>query len=231
MEAIILAGGLGTRLRSRIRDVPKSMAEVAGKPFLQILFDRLVGQGCSSIVLSLGYLRDVIIDAYQTSYKGVPLTYAIEETPLGTGGAIRLALQQASEPSVLVLNGDTYLDVNFAAMLAAHRSVGRPITMAITQVPDVGRYGGVTTMHGRVTGFTEKGQTGPGCINAGVYVLERMFPWPENLEERFSFETDILAHHVTQLSPAAFQCDGQFLDIGIPEDLDRAQVDLKRFGL
>jgi D-glycero-alpha-D-manno-heptose 1-phosphate guanylyltransferase len=226
MEAIILAGGLGTRLRSRIRDVPKSMAPVAGRPFLEILLDRLIDQGCDRFVLSVGYLRQVIIDAFGENYRGVPLSYAVEDTPLGTGGAIRLALKQVVEPSVLVLNGDTYLDANFAAMLSLHASAGRPMTMAVTRVPDVARYGGVTIAEGQVTGFIEKGQSGGGWINAGVYVLDNTFSWPENLETPFSFETDVLVPRVNQLHAAAFACDGQFLDIGVPEDLDRAETEL-----
>ena len=226
MEAIILAGGLGTRLRSRIRDVPKSMAPVVGRPFLEILLDRLIDQGCDRFILSVGYLRQVIIDAFGEDYRGVPLRYAVEDIPLGTGGAIQLALKHVVEPSVLVLNGDTYLDANLAAMLSLHASAGRPMTMAVTRVPDVARYGGVTIDEGQVTGFIEKGQFGEGWINGGVYILDSTFPWPENLETPFSFETDVLVPHVNQLHPAAFTCDGQFLDIGVPEDLDRAEVEL-----
>lgn len=226
MEAVILAGGLGTRLASRLNQIPKSMAPIAGRPFLEILLDRLVSQGCNRFILSVGHLREVILDRFRESYRGIPLSYAIEETPLGTGGAIQLALQQTAEPSVLVLNGDTYLDADCSAMLALHASRGKPMTMSITRVPDLGRYGGVVIEQGQVTGFIEKGRSGSGWINAGVYVLERAFPWPQNLQAPFSFETDVLVPQVKELSPTAFACDGRFLDIGVPEDLDRAQVEL-----
>ncbi len=226
MEVVILAGGLGTRLASRLNQIPKSMAPIAGRPFLEILLDRLVSQGCNRFILSVGYLREVILERFRESYRGIPLSYAIEETPLGTGGAIQLALQRGSEPSVLVLNGDTYLEADFSAMLALHVSSRKPMTMAITRVPDVGRYGGLTIEQGLVAGFSEKGRSGSGWINAGVYAMERAFPWPRNLKAPFSFETDVLAPHVKEINPAAFACDGRFLDIGVPEDLDRAQVEL-----
>jgi D-glycero-alpha-D-manno-heptose 1-phosphate guanylyltransferase len=226
MEAIILAGGLGTRLNSKLAKLPKSMAPIAGRPFLEILLDQLIGAGCTRVILSVGHLRHIILEAFRESYRGVPLKYVAEETPLGTGGAIRLALQYVQEPSVLVLNGDTYLDANFSAMLALHLCAGRPITMAITQVEDMERYGGVVIDNEQVLAFIEKGRKGPGWINAGAYILSRNFPWPEHLPSQFSFETDVLAPFLGRLCPTAFLCDGYFLDIGIPEDLDRAQVEL-----
>jgi NDP-sugar pyrophosphorylase family protein len=143
MEAIILAGGLGTRLASRLNQIPKSMAPVAGRPFLEILLDKLVDAGCSHIILSVGHLRDVILQRLGNHYRGVRIDYAIEESPLGTGGAIRLALGHAHEPSVLVLNGDTYLESDLATLVESHKSSRRPLTMAVVRVDDTARYGGV----------------------------------------------------------------------------------------
>jgi D-glycero-alpha-D-manno-heptose 1-phosphate guanylyltransferase len=226
MEAMILAGGLGTRLSSRLSGIPKAMAPIAGQPFLRILLDRLAKAGCARIILSVGYLRDVILETFGESYQGIPLHYVVEESPLGTGGAIRLALQHAVEGSLIVLNGDTYLDVDFAALLSRHTLGRRPMTMAVTAVEDTARYGGVIVEEERVTGFIEKGRSGRGWINAGVYVMEKNFPWPPNLPAKFSFEVDVLARSLGELRPAAFLCDGKFLDIGTPEDLDRAQTEL-----
>jgi len=226
MEAVILAGGLGTRLNSRLTGLPKPMAPIAGRPFLEILLDALVGAGCSRIILSVGHLREVIINHFGESYRGVPVRYVVEETPLGTGGAIRRALRETSEAAVFVLNGDTYLDVDYAQMHTAHAALGGTITIAVAPVNEMVRYGGVAIDGDYVTGFIEKGRTGFGWINAGVYALDRDFPWPDNLPTRFSFETDVLAEYVTQLRPAVFRCRGQFLDIGTPEDLDRAQTEL-----
>lgn len=226
MEAIILAGGFGTRLSSRLTDVPKSMALVAGRPFLQILLDQLAACGCSRVILSVGYRREVILDAFRESYKGMPLCYAIEEAPLGTGGAIRLSLAQVEEESAMVVNGDTYLDLDCAKMFSLHGRAGGAMTMAVTYVEEMARYGGVLIESERVVGFIEKGRAGPGWINAGAYVLSRNFPWPKGLPPRFSFENDVLVPFVESLRPTAFRHDGYFLDIGIPEDLDRAQNEL-----
>jgi len=223
MEAIILAGGLGTRLRSRLTDLPKAMAPIAGRPFLEYLLDRLVAAGADRVILSVGHLRQVILDQIPDNYRGLRVAFVPEESPLGTGGAIRQALLRAHEASVLIMNGDTYADIDYAAMLAKHIEASSSMTMAVTHMDNTARYGGVVIEQRRVVGFVEKGQEGPGWINAGTYVLSRDFPWPASLPARFSFEQDILAPFVASLRPAAFLHAGQFLDIGIPEDLDRAQ--------
>jgi D-glycero-alpha-D-manno-heptose 1-phosphate guanylyltransferase len=226
MEAIILAGGLGTRLGSRLADRPKAMALIAGRPFLEILLERLAQAGCKRLILSVGYLRHVIMEAFPESYAGIPITYVTEESPLGTGGAIKLALKSAMEESVLVLNGDTYLEADLRAMLAVHQKGSRSLTMAIARVEDVNRYGEVIVEQDTVVDFAEKGRSGTGFINGGIYVIERTFSWPAKLRESFSFEMDVLIPSVTSLRPVAFPCPGYFLDIGIPSDLDRAQVEL-----
>lgn len=226
MEAVILAGGLGTRVSSRLQDVPKSMAPIGGRPFLALLLDRLVAARCARALLSVGHLREVILETFGNSYRGMALKYVVEEKPLGTGGAMRLALAETQENAALVLNGDTYVDMDFGAIAALHHSARRPMTMAVTHVPDTSRYGGVFIERGLITGFAEKGVQGPGWINAGVYFLDQEFPWPKNLVSPFSFETDVLGPALNQILPAAFQSNGYFLDIGVPEDLDRAQKEL-----
>ena len=226
MEAVILAGGLGTRLRSRLTDLPKSMAPVSGRPFLVFLLDQLAEAGFGRVILSVGHLRQAIVEAIGGSYCGIPIDYVVEETPLGTGGAIRAALQQVKEDVALVLNGDTYLNANYASMLAVHAESKPALTIAIKHVDNMSRYGGIVVNHDRATGFIEKGRSGPGWINAGAYALNRSFRWPDSLPERFSFESDILEKHLERLMPAIYRCDGYFLDIGVPEDLDRAQVEL-----
>lgn len=260
MEAIILAGGLGTRLAGRLNNVPKPMAPVAGRPFLEVLLSQLERAGCARAVLSVGHLHEVIEQHFGADFRGMRVDYAIETAPLGTGGAIRAALAQASEDSVheasvLVLNGDTFLDADYAAMLRFHQATDAQLTMAVTHRGDVARYGGVM-LEGvavgegvvgslgsgspglgsirpssplRVIGFEEKGRTGAGWINAGSYILRKDLRWPENLPQKFSFETDFLAPQIQSLAPAAFPVPGFFLDIGIPEDLDRAQTELASF--
>lgn len=226
MEAILLAGGLGTRLATRLNGVPKPMAPVAGRPFLEILLHRLKGAGCARVLLSVGHLHAVIQNHFGTSFYGMRLDYVIEPAPLGTGGAIRTALTKATEDTVLVLNGDTFLQMDYTDMLEFHADEAASLTIAVTQQADIARYGGVVLAGKRIVGFQEKGRTGPGWINAGVYALQRDLQWPKTLAEKFSFETDFLVPELGRLAPAAYRVNGSFLDIGVPEDLDRAQVDL-----
>jgi D-glycero-alpha-D-manno-heptose 1-phosphate guanylyltransferase len=229
MEAIILAGGLGTRLASKLNGLPKAMAPVAGRPFLEILLCQLQRAGCAHVLLSVGHLHHIIEDRFGASFQGMPLDYVIEDVPLGTGGAIRASLSQATEESVLVLNGDTFLQTDYSAMLAFHADQGKAITLAIAHQPDIARYGGVLVREGRIAGFEEKGRSGPGWMNAGAYAIRRNVEWPLSLPEKFSFEVDYLMPEVAALSPAAWQADGFFIDIGIPADLERAQAELAGF--
>jgi D-glycero-alpha-D-manno-heptose 1-phosphate guanylyltransferase len=244
MEAIVLAGGLGTRLASRLEGTPKAMAPVAGRPFLEILLKQLERAGCGRVLLSVGHLRGVIQDHFGPAFEGLALEYVVEEEPLGTGGAMRRALERASEKAVLVLNGDTFLDADYAAMLRFHQAQGSALTIAVTQQADAARYGEVRLEGKRIVGFEEKGPglglgplsgtgsgpvSGPILINAGAYVVERAIAWPAALGERFSFERDFLVPETARLAPAGFRVEGFFLDIGVPGDLDRAQTELAQF--
>jgi D-glycero-alpha-D-manno-heptose 1-phosphate guanylyltransferase len=226
VEAIVLAGGLGTRLATRLSGVPKPMAPVAGRPFLEILLNQLARTGCERVLLSVGYLATVIQAYFGARFRNMKVDYAVEKAPLGTGGAIRLALAQATEDFALVLNGDTFLDADYAAMMRFHAGAGATLTMAVARQVDIGRYGGVVVKAGRVVSFEEKGRPGPGWINAGAYVLERDLAWPAHLPEKFSIERDFLAPEIGRIRPAAYEVEGVFLDIGVPEDLDRAQIEL-----
>jgi D-glycero-alpha-D-manno-heptose 1-phosphate guanylyltransferase len=224
MEAIILAGGFGTRLKDKLQGVPKPMAPIAGRPFLEILLNQVARSGCGRAILSVGYLHEVIVSHFGAGWRGMRIDYAIESAPLGTGGAIRASLAQAREENILILNGDTYLEADYAEMLRCHAGQDAPMTMAVTHQADVGRYGGVLFDAGCIVGFEEKGRTGPGWINAGAYVIRRDLTWPENLAEKFSFERDYLLSEIGRLKAAEYKVDGLFIDIGIPEDLDRAQT-------
>ena len=226
MEAIVLAGGLGTRLAARLSGVPKPMAPVAGRPFLEILLNQVARAGCGRVLLSVGHLRTVIQDYFGASFRGMRVDYAVEEAPLGTGGAIRLALAQTTGDFTLVLNGDTFLEADYAAMMRFHAAASVTLTMAVARQAEVARYGGVVVSAGRVVSFEEKGRTGPGWINAGAYVLRKDLAWPPNLPEKFSFERDFLAPEIGRILPAAYEVEGFFLDIGVPEDLDRAPTEL-----
>ena len=231
MEAIVLAGGLGTRLKNKIQGMPKPMAPVAGRPFLEILLNQLARSGYTRVILSVGHLHHVIQSHFGTAWRGIGIDYSIESAPLGTGGAIRASLAYATEENVLILNGDTYLQADYAGMMGFHIGQSAQMTIAVTRQPDVARYGGVILHQHRIAGFEEKGRTGPGWINAGAYVLSRHIAWPPGVPEKFSFETDFLARGIGRLRLAAFKVDGFFLDIGIPEDLDRAQMELRPLAL
>lgn len=223
MQAIVLAGGLGTRLRGAVPDLPKPLAPVAGRPFLAIVLAQLRAQGFDLAVLSVGYRHELVRDAFGDRFDGLRLRYAIEDRPLGTGGAMRLAARFCSDADVFVLNGDSYADVDFAAMLAAHRRAGAALTMCAVQVADTARYGRLLVDDGRVTGFAEKGVAGAGLINAGIYAMRRNLLLQPGLPEAFSFENDVLAARLDELRPCAWVARGRFIDIGVPEDYARAQ--------
>jgi len=223
VQAILLAGGLGTRLRSVVADRPKVMAEVAGKPFLEQLLLRLAAQGVERAVLAVGYLREQIVSHFGASFAGMEIVYSIEETPLGTGGAIRQALGDAGGAPSFVLNADTWLDFDMRAMLHAHRADRARLSMAVRQVAEVGRFGALDVRDGHVLGFFEKGRQGPGVINAGVYLLPTDAFQGLDLPARFSIESDYLMPQVARLRPLAFEVSGDFIDIGLPEDYRRAQ--------
>lgn len=223
MQAIVLAGGLGTRLRGVVPDLPKPMAPVAGRPFLAWILDRLAEAGFARAVLAVGYRFEAIRDHFGDAYRGLRLDYSVEAAPLGTGGALSLAAGHISAFPVFVLNGDTYLELDYQAMLAAHRRLGADMSVAVSQTPDVSRYGALELADGRIRRFLEKGPGGPGVINAGVYLLERAILARIPPGQVFSFEQQLLTPEVATIRPAAFATDGLFIDIGVPEDYQRAQ--------
>lgn len=223
MQAIVLAGGLGTRLRGVVPDLPKPMATVAGRPFLAWVLDRLVAAGAKRVVLACGYRNEVIRRHFGAAYRRLPLVYSVEAQPLGTGGAIRLGAEHIDRWPVLVLNGDTFLEADYAAMLGAHHAAAAQMTIAVTPVADAGRYGSLTIENGRVTGFLEKGRPGPGVINGGSYLLASEAVARIPAGESLSFEQQLLVPHITELRPVAFMTRGLFIDIGVPADYARAQ--------
>jgi len=228
MEAIVLAGGLGTRLRAVVGELPKPMAPVAGRPFLEILLDRLAGQGIDAVVLSVGYKAPMIQAHFGEAYKGMAIRYAVEPEPLGTGGACRLAWKQVCGPRAFVLNGDTYVELDYAAVARCHQQQSRPMTMVVTPAPDEDRYDGVTVADGLVRGMASSGRSHAGYINAGVYLVERALLDDPNFAACRSLERDFLEPHVASLRPAAYVADSLFIDIGVPADYRRAQDLLAR---
>lgn len=224
MECVVLAGGKGTRLRSVVSDLPKCMAPVAGRPFLAWLLDDLREAGFDHIILSLGYKHEAVEAWVATRPDRDSITCVVEEEPLGTGGGVRLALRQAREDAVFILNGDTFFGVDYPAMQAFHRQSGAQATLALKPLRDFDRYGEVTLDgQGRITAFREKRPCAEGLINGGVYLLQREAL--AEMPDRFSLEKDYFEPHAESAGLAGFRSEGYFIDIGIPADYARAQRD------
>lgn len=231
MHAIILAGGFGTRLRSVVSDVPKPLALIGGRPFLAWLIDLLAQKGFGSVTLSVHHDWQKIRDYFFSYPAHLSINYAIEEKPLGTGGAISYALSEyKSEQPVFVLNGDSFVKVDYKKLYDQHIGTKAKLTMVIREVSDVGRYGQVVEKNGIITSFSQGVAGKPGVINAGVYVMQPdLFSSQEASEafsEAFSFEQDFLPQKTSTIKPRSFKADDYFIDIGIPEDYVRACMEL-----
>jgi len=224
-EAIILAGGQGTRLRSVVSDVPKPMAPVAGRPFLAWILDYVKSQGVERVILATGHLHFVIDEFFGNRWNGIGIHYSLEEQPLGTGGAMRQALSLVEHRQAVALNGDTCFLTSFAELLAVHDRERCPLTMALKPLSDFDRYGSVIVERNRIAEFRAKGPCERGLINAGTYILERdLFSQIPDLPSKFSFETDVLEARIATVPIAAAVQDAFFIDIGIPEDYRAAQT-------
>ena len=220
MEAIILAGGFGTRLRSVVSDVPKPMAPVGGRPFLELLLDHLADSHFSHIILSTGYMHEKIEAHFGNSYRGMDISYAVENEPLGTGGGMRNALTQCREDDIIVLNGDTLFPISFDDLNSFYHSHQTRLAVVLREVPDTARYGSVSTDgNGQIVSFTEKNDAGgTGTINGGIYMLHRSLLEEHPLGETFSFEKEVLQKQYTTEPFYAYPSSAYFIDIGIPED-------------
>lgn len=228
MRAFVLCGGLGTRLRSVLSDRPKSMALIGEVPFLQLLLQGLKAQGVEEVILGTGYRADQIESFFGTGEMlGLRLHYSREEEPLGTGGALKLAEELLSDPA-LVMNGDSFVEWSLAAMADLFGPLDADIVMVLQEVPDVSRYGSVTIdSDGRVAEFVEKGsRTGPGLINAGIYLLRKEIVSDLTAGRAISLERDVFPKFLGKKFYGLVS-SGTFIDIGIPADLERAQTVLR----
>ena len=233
IPAIILAGGLGTRLRSVISDMPKPMAPVNGKPFLHYIFLYLQKQGISDVILSVGYKSEMIKEFFGEKYAGINVRYAVENEPLGTGGGIAQAMAMI-DSDAFVLNGDTFFDVDLSELYGFYQKSNSDIALALKRMLHFDRYGTVEIGNqNRVLQFHEKQFRYEGLINGGVYVLSKdLFKKIEELEDdvlpqKFSFEKDVLEKYLIYLHYHGIEFKGYFIDIGIPEDYQKAQGDFK----
>jgi len=233
-ECIILAGGLGTRLREVVSDVPKCMAEVAGQPFLYYLLEWCRLQSFSKVILSVGYKSEVIIDWVNSKKYPFDIAFAIEEQPLGTGGAIKLAMQSLSGDRATVINGDTFFDVDIDTLYAFHMTRDADITLALKPMEYFDRYGSVKLdQNNRIIAFNEKQHCDKGLINGGVYLIDKKIFLSEeiNLPEKFSFEKGVLEAYLTRIPIYGSIQDKYFIDIGIPEGYKKANIDFAKFRI
>jgi len=223
-EVIVLVGGMGTRLRSVVADLPKPLAPIGSRPFLAYLLDAYAAAGMRRAILATGYRAEQIRAAIGSNWFGMEIAYSHEEAPLGTGGAIRQATQRVQGDGVHLANGDTFLRYAPAALEVVTRAGGAWMGVALAEVEDVGRYGAVEVEGGRVRAFREKGGQGGGLINAGSYFItsEGLSHLPG--EQAYSFEERVLLPWAFEGRVAAFSDTREFIDIGVPEDYVRAQT-------
>lgn len=230
-EVVVLAGGLGTRLREVTGDTPKSMVLVNNRPFLEYLLDHLELYGVKKVILATGYRHDLLANHFKHKYHYLNIEYSTEKEPLGTGGAIRKALSLCETKRVLIMNGDTLFKVNVGKLYDFCLVQKSRLALVLRETSDVSRYGSVVVdNHGIITQFAEKGaESAPGLINGGVYALERNLLEEIGLPEKFSFEKDFLEKYYTEIPFHGMTCKQYFIDIGIPADYEKAQTDFAQF--
>lgn len=226
-EAIILAGGLGTRLREAVPDLPKCMAPVNGHPFIVYVIRYLQEQGITKFVFSLGYRSEAFIDLLAATLDETNYTIVIEDEPLGTGGAIQFACKHTAAKDLAVFNGDSIFKVDLQRIAAFHSSHNAECTLALKPMQHFERYGVVELNEDNsIAIFKEKQSYAEGTINGGVYILDRERFLAKGFPEKFSFETDYLQKYYSSGNIFGIVDEGYFIDIGIPEDYRQAQKDL-----
>ena len=257
MQAILLCGGMGTRLRSVVSDRPKPMADICGKPFLQYLLEMLRDKGITEVIFALGYMGEMIEEYFQDgSAFGLKIAYSYEEEPLGTGGAIRNALPKILEEEVLVLNADTYFPMDYQGLLRFHQENDGDFSLATRAIEDISRYGAVRRdPAGRILAWNEKlgdggQQPGEGSkqpiegnaqqaasaspkslsgeINGGIYVMKKSLI-AEIPEGKQSLEQDCIPKWLSEGKRIfGLPFHGYFMDIGIPEDYQQFITDVEQ---
>ena len=230
--AIILAGGLGTRLRSAVADLPKCMAPVNGIPFLSFIITYLKNEGIENFIFSLGYKSEAVISYVNIEYPDLQKKYVIEDKQLGTGGAIKEACKWVTEKNAIVVNGDTLFNIDLNNLSVFHNEQNADCTIALKQMENFDRYGVVETNdHHQIKAFKEKQFCAGGCINGGVYALAIATVTTEAFPEVFSFEKEYLEKNTGIKSLYGIENNGYFIDIGIPEDYQRFQDDYNNVSL
>ena len=225
-DVVVLAGGLGTRLRSVIGARPKVLAEVAGRPFIFYLLDRLDVFGFRRVILSTGYAASVVEAAVGQSYGGLDIIFSRELVPLGTGGAVRQAVRLIKGDSFLLMNGDSFVPINYHEFFEQHEKKGWPVSMVLAEVSDSARYGSVTTAKdGRVVKFIEKTKSSREVrqlVNAGIYLLKKDIFEQCGEGVTYSFEKELMPS-IIESGIYGYECAGELIDIGTPKSYSRSQ--------
>lgn len=227
MEAIILAGGMGTRLRDVIADLPKPMAPVNGKPFLSFIFQWLKKYSVDKAILSTGYKHESIMEYFGDSYLGIAVEYVIEDKPLGTGGAVKYALRRTAGKDILIINGDTYFPIALNRFYRSHIKYNHSFSIALKRMKSCDRYGSVECRGNTIVKFNEKRFCKDCLINGGIYLTDKNFIESKQLPEIFSLEKDLIEKEAGTSVLKGIEFNEAFIDIGIPEDYNRAQTLLK----
>ena len=223
--AIILAGGLGTRLKKTVPNLPKPMAPIRDRPFLEHQMDYWIKQGINRFILSVGYLKDFIIEHFGNTYKGIPIEYAIENEPLGTGGGLLLAEKGLTEP-FLVLNGDTFIEVGLENLYEFHLERKSEWTFSLFRTSQFERYMGMdVSPNGEILSLKSESKKSSGLANGGVYLIEPSVLGSLTFKagDKASLEDELLPNFISNGGVLyGKECKGKFIDIGVPEDYYQA---------
>ena len=224
LEAIVLAGGLGTRLRSVISDLPKPMAPIGEKPFLEYILKYLQKNSITRVILSVGYKWETIKEYFGDKFENIELIYSVEDEPLGTGGAIKKAMNQVKNSQVYIINGDTFFDVDLKSLVLKDNS---KLILSLKHMTNFDRYGCVESDNNNlVLAFTEKEYRESGNINGGIYLASKDIFNDYDLDEKFSFE-EFMQINFKELKISEKVFESYFIDIGIPEDYTKAQNEIE----
>lgn len=228
-QAVILAGGYGTRLANTVKDKQKVMASVGGRPFCEYILSQLKSHGITKVVFAVSYKYEQIKDFFGDCYDGIQIVYSVEETPLGTGGAIKQAANYTDGDEFAVINGDTFFDVDLNKMYAFFKERKADIVLSAKKMPDCARYSTLDIADdGKINRFKEKSPCQNGYINGGIYIINKKV-FSDIKKTSFSFEKEILEKKTSGLY--AYKSDGFFIDMGIPDDYFKANISVPlRFG-
>lgn len=232
-DVIILAGGQGTRLQGVLDNVPKCMAPIAGRPFIEYQLMYLMHYRLYNIILAIGHLKEAVINHFEGYWRTCGILHSIEEEPLGTGGALKYAVQLCTSEMFLAMNGDTLFMANLMKLFILQENLRADAVIALRRVPDASRYGSVVIdKNGRITEFNEKSdQAGEGLINGGIYLMKRKVIENYPSDGKFSLEEEFLPQVCKDYKIYGIEFSDYFIDIGVPEDLERAERELPSIGL